>query len=190
MSDEPKRDLNLLAEIRAHQFQESGNPVCAIESAIAALDAGEVPPDNVRRWIRGCFTKWHEAEGTISMDKIMELSGSYKRVLLDDRDLMLLSDISLLRCLGATIEVAAAMVARRAEATPDTTWNVTKHYQEKGIAKPLESTLIKVYKHWPGRDAMLLVHQNAIFKWTAEQRRQYLDHFPADSIPSELRNIA
>jgi hypothetical protein len=184
---ESKEELSWLATCKAEAFRNLGNPVYAIESISAALKAEILPPENVCEWLRTSLEKWFASEGTTTMDAVMGLTGqvpAFRRTLLQDRNLQLLMDISRLRCLGMTIEEDAYMVTRRLEDTPQ--WNLSKHHQD--IPKPTAATVMRLYKQWDDR-GILVIHQQEMLSWNTEQRRNFLSHFPDDSIPVRFRNV-
>lgn len=169
----------------AERFCKTGNPVYAIESFVRARLAGKVPPKRVLAWIEKCFTEWLEVhQGRKSMDSIMGLEkgkgnrlSAYQRVLIEERDDRLLSDVSRLVCMGATIEKAAQMVSRKLEDSRN--WNRSKW----PIRKPNADTIARRYMEWAERKDVDGFHRDIILpRWSDDDERGYLRSFPTDCL--------
>jgi hypothetical protein len=180
-----KRELWGAARYSATKFRETGNPVYAIESFLRARLAGKVPPKRVLAWIEKCFTEWHDVhQGKKSLDSIMGLDkgrgnrlSAFERILLEERDYRLLSDVSRLVCLGATVEKAAGMVARKLEESKN------RDRSRWTIRTLSADTIAQRYLRWPKRKNEERFMKDIILRgWTDDDERAYLKSFPADCL--------
>jgi hypothetical protein len=95
-----------------------------------AIQDGVYPPTEALRWLATGFRKWHDSQGKEGLDSALGMNVGkgqvpyFKRLLLAERDELLMMDMSRLTTLGATIAEAAAMVEKKLS---DADWNKTQH---------------------------------------------------------------
>ena len=112
------------------RYKKTSNPVLALEVFMLAIQEGVYPPAETLRWLATGFLKWHDGCGKESLDSALGMNVGrgqvpyFKRLLLEERDEMLMLDMCRLTTLGATIAEAAAMVEKKLS---DKDWNKTPH---------------------------------------------------------------
>ena len=165
-------------------FKETANPVLALEAIMLAIQAGVYPPAETLRWLAGGLCKWHENQGESSLDLALGLTAGrgqvphFKRLLMDERDEMLMFDMARLSYLGATREEAASMIASKLTKTD---WNKTRH----DIADLSAETLIAMHARLKPNYALERAKCLDDPRWVAE----WLGTFDALYIPEKLKSM-
>ena len=166
------------------RFKETANPVLALEVIMWAIQSGVYPPAETLRWLADGLCKWHDNQGEHSLDWALGITVGrgqtphYKRLLLDERDEMLMLDMARLSYLGATREEAASMIASK---IAETDWNKTRH----DIADPNAETLSAMHARLkPNYVLEPKIHLNDP-KWVSE----WLGTFNVLYIPEILKSM-
>ena len=180
----------LLVISRTSRFQETKNPILAIEAFLIAREMKLYPPMWVLDWLEKSFKTFHDAQGKQSFDKILGLvpgrgqSPLFKTLIEEERDQMLALDMwRLIVLFNVSIDRAAEMVARRLEDAPR--WNKTA-YEIRPLA---EKTLVDRYKKkWKKVFDSPEQRHRLLRSWTKLQADEYLKKFPADAYgPEDIR---
>jgi hypothetical protein len=166
----------LLINFRARGFKSTGNPVLAFEAFISSIEAGVYPPLNVMRWMAETLRKYHDDQGTKSLDQYFGTTPgrgqvpAFKKLLLQDRNSKRLLEIDCLMYLGATREEAAEMVSSKMEHED---WNHTR-YELKDLSA---STLEDLHKR-SGNERMDERTADLCGLLNPDQVRNFLSQFP------------
>jgi hypothetical protein len=183
-------DTRHLLFARRRGFAKDKNPIHAIEAFLIATEARLFPPYWVLMWIRDAFQKYHDGQGRLSMDKVMQLSGlrgkrtAFSLIFNSMRDDLIFHDVWLLNFLfRISIENAAEMVVRRFEATPN--WNTTGFK----IAIPTPKYIREQYQARGKRMFDSAETRHVYGQWTANEAGRFLALFPKDSYEDYERKI-
>lgn len=175
----------LLLRMRKSSFEETQNPVYALEAFLIADEAKLYPPFWVLEWLINAFKKYHTSLG--NQDQLDELLGfkkgpgqnkAFKDIVIEDRNVMLLDDMARVRAyFGVSVTDAAYMVFRREEDTPNSEWNKTSFKIDKISDRYLQD----LYNSNPWCEEW----KEEIKKSgpTLKQKKEYLKKFPEDSLP-------
>ena len=154
----------------AAKFLDDQNPVRAFEVIIRSVECGVYPPPQVLEWMAEILKRYHEDQGTKPLDHYFGpgrgQTPPYKKLLLEQRDEMLLSDMDRLMFLGATRLDAAEMVHAKIIATD---WNKTLH-DMPDISVP---TLVDRHKRGKRKR-----HDEIYSCFNDEQNEQFILAFP------------
>ncbi len=179
----------LLIESRVTGFKETQNPILAMEAFCHSMRTGVYPPIRVLRWLEESFDVYmadqeNKGRGGASLEKIMGLkkgSGGtppYKKLLLEDRDEMLMEDMDQLMYLGASREQAAEAVTARLS---ETDWNKTMDDLEDIGAETIADRHKRARREPINDDTA-----KAIGLHTAEYLSDFLSRF--SQLPPKLKN--
>ncbi len=175
----------LCLELYRLEFEKSKNPLHVIGAFVFAHDAGMTPPGWVLHFIAEVFTKYAQANGALSLDKLFGFkrgngqSPAIKNGVDQLQDTMAMLDICTLKTLfGLTTDQAAQMVG-----------NCPERYEmgDKPIAYP--ETLADKYsrRSWqekfktdPYLSFLLTLNTNV-------DKQQYLSSFPRGCWPDKLK---
>lgn len=111
-------------------YRKNGDPITALRVFCDSMENGLYPPVEVLEFLRAAFNEYRDKQGTISMDKAMNLAAGkgqtppFKRALMRQRDEMLMMDIDLLMVLGFSREKAAEAVTVKLKSED---WNHSLH---------------------------------------------------------------
>ena len=171
---------------RLRSFLETKNPVLAIEAFCLSVDAGVYPPLNILDWLREIFGKYHKAQGKETMDSCMGLikqkAGAFKQLMIQSFHSDLCHNISMLRAIGVPKTHAISMVIRWVESSPQ--WNQTKF----SFVLPAHETLDKIYKQSIfASDETVQLNRELMESWSVEMKRNFIEKFPADQLPVNVR---
>jgi hypothetical protein len=180
--------LEFLFEAKQHFFENSKNPVYALEAFLIADKAGSSPPSWVLSWIGDAFKKYHASLGNEDLDKLLGFkrgrgeNKAFKDIMINERNSILLGDMARLRAyFDISVEEASFMVFRREEETSDSEFNKTA----LKIPKISDRRLQDLYNSNPWCEEW----RKEIKKVgpSLEKRQNYLKYFPKDSLPLRLQ---
>ncbi|MBM2838804.1 MAG: hypothetical protein HW415_1429 [Deltaproteobacteria bacterium] len=167
-------------------FNETKNPVYAIETFLLAHMHGLYPPLWALEYLAGVFTEWHKANGIKKFDEVfgIKIKGKGKRthpfeaLLIEDRNERLCWQIFCLNLLfNISIEDAAKMVLARLKAIPGwdkTGWEL-REVEHTSLEKYYYTKGSKLYNIEPIR--------NGLLKWMRDEKLSFLKSFPKKSFP-------
>lgn len=183
-------ESRLLLKMRQRQFEETKNPIFAIEAFLIARGEKLFPPMWVLDWLGTAFKTFHDAQGMQSLERILGLvpgrgqSLLFKALIENQRDEMLAVDMwRVIVLFNTSIETAAEMVISRLKETPN--WN-------KSVYKILilsVDTLVDRYKRkWKKLLDATDTRHRFLSRWTRSEADAYLKRFPSDSYqPEDIR---
>lgn len=118
-------DTSLLLRARANKFEETRNPIYALEAFIIAYGAGLYPPLFVLEWLYNSFQAYHISNGNEKIDDLLGFTGRvFKKLIEEDRDECLMYNIwRLIKFEGYDIKRAAEMVSQQLK--DNVGWNKT-----------------------------------------------------------------
>jgi len=106
-------------------FQETKNPIYAIEAFLSAREAGLYPPLWVLDWLAKGFQEYHKSNGRKPIGRLLGFTGrSFKKLMEKNRDAWQMENIwRLKRFCGYDVKTAARMVSEHLKNNPG--WNKT-----------------------------------------------------------------
>ena len=124
-----QRDLDpqtfLLLQMREKSFQETQNPVYAIEAFLLTRENGLYPPFWILDWLSKGFEEYHKSNGQKQIGPLLGFTGrSFKKLIEKDRDEWLMENVwRLNKFCSYDVKAAAMMVAEYLKRNPQ--WNKT-----------------------------------------------------------------
>jgi hypothetical protein len=180
---------DMLLELKTRGFEESKNPVYALEAFLIAREADLEIPSWTLSWLDGPFKEFYASSGKKNLNELLGFSRgqgqqgtAFKALAVAERNDILLRDIARLRShFNMSLEEASYMVARRLEETPLAEFNRTVFKVKKDIT---DRTLRDLYSSEPIYEQ--IEKQFRKRPWTEKDKAKYLELYPPDSLPLRL----
>lgn len=175
--------------LKKGSFENTQNPVYAIEALLLAHELELYPPKWAIDFLASRFKLWHERQGKDNLEKVLGLKTgrgvdpAFKQDMMEERDEMLALDVARLIELGApiSIDAAAALVAYRL--TENKQWDRTGwklgNIKEDRIKRAYRKTWKPYFDEQP-----------RLKSWSKPQIAEYLKQFRYELLTDKLKKMA
>jgi hypothetical protein len=178
------------AKKAALDFEETGNPVFAMQAFVSAKCLGISVPESVDQWVVDCFLKCLESGGAESLERVMGLvvrkgqTSPFEAVRRQMRDLKVFSRMAQLVCHGVGKAEAAGMVRALF------CWHLDHDGPALGSEVLSVETIIKEYSKWEKREVFEEIYRAQVLPLlTGDKLSVLFAEYPAGSIPDRFKPL-
>lgn len=177
---------------KRRQFEESPDPMLAVDLVVLCAEAGVYPPGSVVEWLADRLLAWHDKQGRVDLEVCLGIrregkgnrTNPFEQAIMVRRDDMVCDAIARLRRLGASVDEAAHATWKRFK---DGSWNVSP-YKVRSLSKQ------SILDLWHRRGAKIWRHdvlKRGLDQWAESPAsvKEFLGGFEHGDLPDKLRKV-